>query len=503
MRVFIPISVTRLYTSFLLVVFFALHLVIHPTVQAQLTNLASTQRDGPPKPIFRLGSWSPVQNFPTVAIHTSLLPNGNILFWSRDDARLDTDTWLWNPDTDSFSTIYNPHTMLFCAGHSLLPDGRLLATGGHHFDVFRGESHTNIFDYRTNTWTAGPDMNAGRWYPTNTTLANGEVVVVAGTDINQDNNTLPQVFQNNGTWRSLTSAELALPVYPFMFLAPNGKIFNAGPEQTTRFLDTSGTGAWSVGPSSHFGYRDYGSAVMYKPGKIILIGGGDAPPTNTCEIIDLNSANPQWRYTTPMNYARRQHNATLLPDGKILVTGGTSSPGFNDPSDSVFAAEVFDPQSETWTILPSCRERRLYHSTALLLPDGRVLSAGGGLPAAGGSDYNHLNGELFSPYYLLRGTRPTITSTPSQIKFGNKFIITTTDTQKISKVTLVRLSSVTHSFNMEQRFCELTFTKQGNKVEALAPGSGNICPPGYYMLFVINEAGIPSLAKIVQLTQIS
>ncbi|MEW6129281.1 MAG: galactose oxidase-like domain-containing protein [Acidobacteriota bacterium] len=445
------------------------------------------------------GDWSAVQSFPSVAIHATLLPNGQVLFWARDDSRLDSDTWTWDPKTNTFQTIFNPYTHLFCAGHSLLPDGRLLATGGHHFDNFRGEPHTNIFDYRTNSWSKAPDMNAGRWYPTNTTLANGEVLVVAGTDINRDNNTLPQVFQTNGTWRSLTAAELALPTYPFMFLAPNGKVFYAGPEEDTRFLDTKGTGKWTVGPRSNFGFRDYGSAVMYAPGKIILIGGGIAPPTNSCEIIDLNSANPQWRYTAPMNFARRQHNATLLPDGRILVTGGTSSPGFNDPSDSVFAAEIFDPKTETWTLLDSCVERRLYHSVALLLPDGRVLSAGGGLPAAGGSDYDHDNAEIFSPPYLAKGSRPTISFAPSKFSYGNKISITTPDIQNISMVSLIRLSSVTHSFNMEQRFIQLNFAKQNNRLIVQTPSSANICPPGFYLLFILNQQGIPSVGKIVQI----
>src|ERR1044072_1932743 len=280
MRLFIPKGVIRLFPM----VFISFCLVGQVGVKTfgKPTDAQNPGRPSPPKPVYRLGLWSGVQNFPDVAIHASLLPNGNVLFWARSDSRLDTDTWVWNPATNTFATFYNPHTMMFCAGHSLLPDGRLLVTGGHHYDVFRGEAHSNIFDFNTNTWTAGPNMNARRWYPTNTALANGEVLVVAGTDINQDNNTLPQIFQSNGTWRSLTTAELAMPTYPFMFLAPNGKVFNAGPEQTTRFLNTTGSGARTGGPPSHFGYRDSGSAVMYEAGKIILNGGGHAPPTNTC-----------------------------------------------------------------------------------------------------------------------------------------------------------------------------------------------------------------------------
>ena len=144
------------------------------------------------------------------------------------------------------------------------------------------------------------------------------------------NNPVPQVFQvESGTWRNL--AELGQDLYPQMFLAPNGKVFNPGPSGTTRYLDTAGTGAWSpvadrvtfpgsTGPT----YRDYGSAVMYAPGKILVMGGGD-PPTNTAEVIDLNQSSPAWRAVGSMAFARRQLNATLLPDGTVLVTGGTRS----------------------------------------------------------------------------------------------------------------------------------------------------------------------------------
>ncbi len=144
----------------------------------------------------------------------------------------------------------------------------------------------------------------------------------------------------------------------------------------TRYLDTSGTGAWTVVANRSAGNRDYAPAVMYADGKVLVVGGGD-PPTTAAEVIDLNQASPAWRTVAPMAVARRQLNATLLPDGKVLVTGGTSGPGFNNATTPVFAAEMWDPASETWSTMASAQFHRRYHSTALLLPDGRVLTTGG------------------------------------------------------------------------------------------------------------------------------
>ena len=186
-----------------------------------------------------------------------------------------------------------------------------------------------------------PDMNNGRWYPTNTTLPTGDVLVTSGwIDTQTGVNVEPQVWQTaTSSWRNLTAAHLALPFYPFMFVAPNGKVFCAGPSQTSRYLDTSGSGAWSVVANSNYGVRNWGSAVMYDTGKILMMGGSPCgfysdscttTPTATAEIIDLTAANPTWQYTAPMAGPRKLHNATLLPDGKVLVTGG--SRGTEDPN---------------------------------------------------------------------------------------------------------------------------------------------------------------------------
>ena len=274
------------------------------------------------------------------------------------------------------ATLARPGYDVFCAGHSFLADGRLFVAGGHIQNGV-GLANASIYNPFVDVWTRLPDMNAGRWYPTVTVLANGDVLVVSGSvDGIVGTNTVPQVFQfASGTWRNL--AELGMDLYPQMFLAPNGKVFNSGPSPTTRYLDTAGSGTWSFVANRVGPYRDYGSAVMYAPGKVLVMGGGD-PPTNTAEVIDLNQPSPTWRAVGSMAFARRQLNATLLPDGTVLVTGGTSSPGFSDPAGAVPAAELWNPMTEQWTTLASSSGiPRVYHSTALLLPDGRVLSMGG------------------------------------------------------------------------------------------------------------------------------
>ncbi len=210
----------------------------------------------------------------------------------------------------------------------------MFMAGGHIANDV-GLSYVATYDGVANSWSRQPDMNAGRWYPTVTTLANGDMLVVSGmVDTGIGMNLLPQVWQTaSGTWRDLTSAQLLLPYYPYMFLAPNGQVFNAGPGQTTRYLDTSGSGAWTVVGDNTFGTRNWSSAAMYDDGKVLIMGGiqGDfygagsrVAPTNTAETIDLTAPSPAWAPVAPMAYPRKHHNATLLPDGKVLVTGGSS-----------------------------------------------------------------------------------------------------------------------------------------------------------------------------------
>src|SRR5262249_20783371 len=371
-----------------------------------------------------------------------------------------------------------------------LADGRLFVAGGHIQNGV-GLSEAGLYNPFSDTWAAAPLMNAGRWYPTVTTLANGDALVVSGSmDSSYGVNTLPQVYETaTDSWRSLTSAQLSQELYPMMFLAPNGSVVHVAPSQTTRYLDTSGTGTWSFVASRTFGSRDYGSAVMYVDGKVLVLGGGD-PPTNTAEVIDLNQPSPTWRSVGPMSTARRQVNATLLPNGTVLVTGGTSGPGFNDATNPVYLAELWDPATESFRPLASATVPRLYHSGAVLLPDGRVLTTGGN---------DQPTPEAFSPPYLFKGARPTMSAVPSTIGYGQHFSVQTPDAASITKVTLIRIASVTHSFDQNQRLSVLSFAPSSSTLDIVAPVTANVAPPGHYLLFIINGNGAPSVGNIVQL----
>jgi Domain of unknown function (DUF1929)/Kelch motif len=439
----------------------------------------------------QFGQWATLTTLPFFPVHDHLLPTGKVMIWPGDGGISGNDPRLWNPADQSVTTLPKPGYDVFCTGHAFLGNGRLFVAGGHIQNGI-GLAKASLYDPFANTWAAAPDMNAGRWYPTVTTLANGDALVVSGSvDNTVGVNTLPQVYETaNANWRSLTSAQLSLDLYPMMFLAPNGKVFNVAPTPATRYLDTSGTGAWSFVAWRNFGSRDYGSAVMYADGKILVLGGGD-PPTSTAEVIDLNQPSPSWRSVAPMSIARRQVNATLLPDGTVLVTGGTSGPGFNDATHPVYPAELWDPATESWRTLSSATVPRLYHSAAVLLPDGRVLSTGG-------NDYP--TPEAFSPPYLFKGARPTMSAVSSPIGYGQHFSVQTPDAASITKVTLIRITSVTHAFNENQRLSALSFTPGSGTLDIVAPTSPNVAPPGHYLLFIVNANGVPSVGNVVQLT---
>jgi hypothetical protein len=474
----------------------------------------------PSDPRATTGEWSPLAVWPDVAIHLHLLPDGKVLSYSDDDhidfatkgtrAAGKTRSFIVtipigaNPSLATWWEAPNTRTNLFCSGHSYLPDGRLLIMGGHDGVDHDGSAHTTIFDWRdTMPWDYNqPSMSGGRWYPTAVTMANGEVLVVSGEETHGNVNRLPEVWQTNsgGGWRPLTTAVAWFPNYPFLHAAPNGRVFNAGPTPKSYYLDTRSTGFWSeFGTHIFQAYRDYGSSVMYLPGKVLVVGGGD-PPTPTAEVIDLNAASPAWRSVASMSVARRHLNATILADGTVLVTGGTSAAGSNNAAGAVYHAELWDPATEQWrTLASSTGAPRLYHSAAILLQDGRVLSAGGGRPAATGSA-DQENAEIFSPPYLFKGTRPTISSAPTaSVAYGQTFFLGTPDAANIAKVTLVRLSSATHALNMNQRFNGLQFAAASGGLNVVAPAGATLAPPGHYLLFIINSQGVPSVARTIQL----
>ena len=431
-----------------------------------------------------VGQWSAAQNWSIVSVHTILLPTGKVMFYPYND-----DPRLWDPANGSITLLPKVGYNIFCTGHSFLSDGRVLITGGHVQNGW-GLNDASYYNPFNNTWTRLPDMNNGRWYPSSTTLPNGDILITSGSyDTNYSNNTLPQVWQvGSSTWRNLTSAQLGLPLYPRTFVAPNGRVFFA--TSTSRYLDTAGAGSWTTVGNTVFAGRDnYGSAVMYDLGRVLWAGGGD-PPTASAEIINLNAGTPAWAATTAMPQARRQNNLTILPDGRVLCTGGSASAGFNT-EDGGKAAVVWNPANGAWTTWATEVNYRGYHSGALLLPDGRVLSSGGD---------NHPNAEIFSPPYLFNGTRPTISSSPGSANYGQTIFVGTPQATSITKATLTRISAVTHAQNWDQRFLNLGFSQASGGLNVVLPSSANNAPPGHYLLWILNGSGVPSVGNWLQIT---
>jgi galactose oxidase len=309
-----------------------------------------------------------------------------------------------------------------------------------------------------------------------------------------------------------------------MHVVPDGRVFMSGPLALTQFLDTGNASNWTFLVNGDFNKSlqnnvtcDYAPSVMFDVGKILFIGGGQ-PPTRAAEVLDLTiTAGPKvWPKTSDMHFPRRQHNATLLPDGTVLVTGGTQgsggiSNGFNDltPGQPIRAAELWDPKTGQWTILAEESVDRCYHSTAVLLPDATVLSAGGGeyrpingLNVENPETDSHRDAQIFKPPYLFRngGARPVITSAPTNVTYRQVFTVNTPNPSLITQVSWIRLSSVTHSFNQNQRINFLKSTKSTvTDLSVTAPDNSRVCPPGHYMLFLLDKRKVPSVAQIIQI----
>jgi hypothetical protein len=468
------------------------------------------------------GKWGPLVQWDIVPLHMSLMPNGKIVAWGKTDV---ADTMgmprIWDPAAGppSGAQMLMTDSMLFCAGHTLMPDGRLMASGGHLMDD-RGTATTMFFS-QDGAVLNGPPMAHARWYPTVTILENGRALTMGGRDEGNAVVTTPEIWEN-GRWTELTGAgTLNIPYYPRNFVDPkNGMIFYAGERVQSHWFDVDGTGvgggrgAWISGPSHVWrNNRDYGSAVMYDVGKILYVGGGgnsgylqspdpkSSAPTATAEVIDLNQASPAWQSTGSMAFARRHMNATILPDGQVLATGGTTGGGFVNINTglAVNEAELWNPSTGQWTTLAANSKMRVYHSVSLLLPDGTVLHGSSGDAMAGTTpvppERNH---EIFSPPYLFKGARPVITSAPSEVGYGQVFSVATPNAAQVETVRWIRLGSVTHAFDASARANKLAFEVSGGNVLVTAPLTPREAPPGHYLLFILNRNGVPSAGKVVR-----
>jgi hypothetical protein len=434
---------------------------------------------------------------------------------------------------------------MFCNGMSIMQDGRVLINGGTKSygalavvgaqgDIpFTGLANTSIFDPASESFMDVAPTAHGRWYPNVTELNDGRMMTTSGlNDTDGSNNNTSEIWDGQ-QW----GAEIAgnphipdfpsfqFPLYPRMHLLPTGHVFYSSGTSATIDFNPS-TQNWTLvawtsypGPNDPNGERTYGTSVLLpltpqnNYGAKVMIMGGDNPATDTTELIDLSPAGAQISAACP-NYApcwvegpkmaqqRVEMEATILPNGKVLVDAGSAKD--EDATTASLKAEIYDPATNSFSPAGSNAFPRLYHNVQLLLPDGTVALTGGN-PDQGVFE-NHI--EIYQPSYLFNAdgslaTRPRIAAgAPGSITYAQSFTMPTPDAANIASVVLMKAGSVTHSFDMDQRYVGLSFTagQTSGSLTVTAPPDSNIAPPGYYMLFLVNKSGTPSLASWVQVS---
>ena len=461
------------------------------------------------------GQWSPVVDWPTIAIHSVLTPQGKVMNFGTDESGLQGAQFffdVWDPKlgTGANSHYTLPNTLgvdSFCSAAVLLPEtGNILMSGGDNRPnggKNLGINDAVIYNTQSNSLSRAADMKSARWYPTSTVLPNGEILLSGGIDAGGYAVTTPEVYSPaTNQWRSLfgASTEDHNYFYPRHWVAPNGLIFGYTSATKMYYIDPKDNGSLQpLGSLDIIGNFAQGTAVMYQPGKILQVG-GTGSVTNDAAIININGATPYVRsINRPANAGRVWANSVVLPNGKVMIVGGSAKD--NELNDTSFRPEIWDPATEAWTQMAPSVKSRLYHSTALLLKDGRVMVAGGGAP---GPQVN-TNAELFSPPYLFNNAgqaarRPSIVTAPAEARYASKITVRHNASDVISRVTLIKTGAVTHSFNMEQRFLELDFEDINNGVKITMPGSANLAPPGYYLLHLLDNKGVPSEAHIIRIS---
>ncbi|HSJ73893.1 MAG TPA: galactose oxidase-like domain-containing protein, partial [Miltoncostaeaceae bacterium] len=495
---------------------------VRPSFAARVRRAATAKRAHAVGPPSAVGQWSgPISLNGVVAIHTTLMPNGKVLVFYNNPTFGDEDAakvMVWDPATRTGVRRDVPSN-IWCAGQTLLADGRVLVVGGNlQYQTapgtpggsFKGLNEIWLFDPVTETWTQGPNMRHGRWYPTATRLADGRVLITAGWDETGNgssaNNRDVELYTPAADGRGPGTVELVgdndLDYYPHQFQLPDGRMIIAGPRRDDTYY---------VNPAASFAFTDapdlivdrifgYGAGVLL-PGppsgssKVLLIGGattGDAnASTATTEQLDAANPGAGWQFRASLPESRRNVNGVILPDGNILAVGGNQEGASNGYRRETL---LYSPAANSWTPMASQGEGRGYHSTALLLPDASVLSAGDDTEAGGG--YIDDVAEVFAPPFLFRGVpRPAVASAPASVGYGAQFAIGTG--VDATRAVLMAPGATTHANDMNQRHVELAVSPTAGGLLAAAPPSPNVAPPGPYMLFVLNAQGVPSAARWV------
>jgi hypothetical protein len=414
----------------------------------------------------------------------------------------------------------------FCGSDSFLPDGRLLSAGGTiGYGPFRGRPDATVFDPQSQQWSFVARMAHGRWYPTLITLGDGRVLAATGLteDFNNPHNETLEIYSaatNQWSIHHFAPGFPALSLYAHLFLTADGRVFFDGGRMDDDLrmdpclIDITHEPVHTV-PVLGMTVQDMRnqSASVLLPTaqdqKVMIMGGGPQGKPNKTDAIDnvdvadLKAPNPHFVPLAPLNLPRLHLNSVLLPDRTVFVTGGSLKQ--EDQPLARLQSEIYDPPSDTWTMTAASTVPRLYHSTALLLPDGRVVAAGGNPEGGTHVLWNQdaqeeMRLEVFSPPYLFRGPRPAITSAPQDWAYGQQVDIGTPAPASIRWANLMRNCVTTHSFDGSQRLVDLEITSRaGGVLRAKLTDNPNIAPPGWYMLFLVDNNGVPSTARWVHI----
>ncbi|MFD7546944.1 galactose oxidase-like domain-containing protein [Streptomyces sp. NPDC059816] len=486
----------------------------------------------------RDGRWDvlPTKN-PVRSAHAVVLHNGKVLLIAgsgNSEEAFAAGTFtsaIYDPADGSYRIIPTPKDM-FCAGHVQLRDGKVLVMGGNlsypaanGSHGYKGYRDSYVFDPATETYTKTNDMNDGHWYPSATVMGNGDVLSFGGLrDDSTGSVTADRFSAAQNRWLPTHQVKQTWSywgLYPSMILMQDGRLFYSGSHVFGN--GTPGTGAsvydydantiTDVPGLQRKDERDQSASVLLPPAqdqKVLTIGGGNIetnPKANRLtDIIDLKDPNPQYTAGPPLpqgtvdrgggqvpqtgDEGKMYVSAVLLPDGKVMETGGS----LHNRADPVFSSSLFDPVTRTFDKVATDPEARGYHSSSFLLPDGRVMSTGDN---PGSNTWNH-NVSIYTPPYLMKGPRPAITSVAdNEWTYGSTQRITVD--RAITKAQLIRPSAVTHSSDPNQRFVDLPLTVNGNTIDLNVTSNPNLAPPGWYMLFATDANGVPSVAKWVRL----
>ncbi|PIG91279.1 galactose oxidase-like domain-containing protein [Gloeocapsopsis sp. IPPAS B-1203] len=495
------------------------------TVRARTQSLGSVTFTATANATAATDSWQLLSyNCPINPIHGILLRTGKVFFvaGSGNDPTKMGETKgsaVWNVSTGTFFQPLTPvddsglPLDLFCGGHSFLPDGRLMFAGGTlQYDPFYGSPLALAFDPITEQWIELTSMNSGRWYPTVVTLGDGRVLAVSGYDENGLIDAYPEIYSSGtNSWTFFTQQTSLFDLYAHLFLLADGRVFYSGGYFTYHngvyprilTLPTDFTQPITEQPVNGLQDVDYGgqaASVMLPPAqdqKVMIIGGANefyGQATKRVSIVDLKTANPSYTSAAPLNYARMHHNAVILPDRTIFVCNG-SAWGENE-STATRTPEIYNPATNTWKLGTPSNINRLYHAIALLLPDGRVVAAGGNRDRT----IEERRLEIYSPAYMQM-SRPVIQSAPQTVAYGGTITINTPQAANIKWVNLIKPMATTHGLETDQRLVDAPIaSRTSTSLNATVTTNRNIATPGWYMLSITDNNNVPSVATWIQLT---